>query len=53
VAAPFTESEHVRILRVRHMNDIVYRNNLRKEDDLKMAFKRQCTQFHQQDFDVQ
>jgi hypothetical protein len=53
VAAPFTKSEHVRVLPVRHINDIVYSKNIRKEEDLKMAFKRHCPQFHKQDFDVQ
>jgi len=53
VAAPFTKPEHVRVLLVRHINDIVYSNNLHKEDDLNMAFKNQYPLFHQQDFDVQ
>jgi hypothetical protein len=53
VASPFTKSEHVRVLLVRHINDILYNNNRHKEDDLKMTFKRQCPQFRQQDFDVQ
>lgn len=53
MAAPFTKSEHVRILLVRHVNDIVYSNNPHKEDDLKMAFKRQRPQSHKQDLDVQ
>jgi hypothetical protein len=44
VAAPFTKSEQVRVLLVRHINDIVYSNNLRKEDGLKIAFKGQRLQ---------
>ena len=52
MAAPFTKSEHVRVLLVRHINDVVYSNNLRKEDDLKMTLKKQYPLFHQQGFDV-
>jgi hypothetical protein len=44
VAAPLTKPEHVRVLLVRYItDDIVYSNNPRKEDDLKMAFKKRLS----------